>query len=313
MSARLAATLTALFVSLSAVTSAARDERTPTVDSILARAGQYVGQFIDRFSNVVAEERYVQDTLGNLPTVALGGRGALQQLPSASKHRELKSDFLLVKVGPIEWLPFRDVFEVDGTPIRDREQRLARLFLQPTGAAAPTQAAMAQAQQITAESTRYNLGALERTINTPILALTFLQLDVQHRVRFSLGKRETSAGEHVWVVEFKEEARPTLVRGLRNMDVPASGRFWIDAVTGRVMKAELSLDAPGVRARVITSFHIDERFQIDVPVEMRERYYLDRGQVTGTASYGRFRRFDVNADESFHDPTVQGVADQRQE
>ena len=27
------------------------------------------------------------------------------------------------------WQPFRDVFEVDHIPIRDREQRLAKLFL----------------------------------------------------------------------------------------------------------------------------------------------------------------------------------------
>mgnify|MGYP003694380831 CR=1 FL=1 len=66
----------------------------------------------------------MQDTLGNLPMITTG-RGALSPVRPASRHRELKSDFLLVKVGPLEWLPFRDVYEVDGTPIRDREGRLA--------------------------------------------------------------------------------------------------------------------------------------------------------------------------------------------
>ena len=170
---------------------------------------------------------------------------------------------------------------------------------------------MAQAQQITTESTRYNLGAMERTINTPILSLMLLQLEMQHRVHFSLGKRDASAGENVWVVEYKEEARPTMVHGVGNIDIPASGRFWIDVVTGRIVKAELALATRGVRARVTTSFHLDDRFQIDVPVEMRERYDLDRGQVTGTASYGRFRRFDVTADESFHNPSTQTITDKR--
>ena len=33
------------------------------------------------------------------------------------RHRELKSDFLLVKVpNGLDWVPFRDVFEVDGVP-----------------------------------------------------------------------------------------------------------------------------------------------------------------------------------------------------
>jgi formylglycine-generating enzyme required for sulfatase activity len=289
--------------------AAAGGQGAPAIDSVLARAGRYVGQFIERFSNVVAEERYVQDTLGNLPSFALGGRGALPRFPSGARHRELKSDFLLVKVGPVEFLPFRDVFEVDGTPVRDREQRLARLFLNSTGTASPTQAAMAQAEQITTESTRYNLGAMQRTINTPILALMLLQLDMQNRVRFSLGKRDASAGDDVWIVEYKEEARPTMVRGAANRDIPASGRFWIDVETGRIVKAELALATPGVHARVTTSFRLDERFQIDVPVEMQEHYDLDRGQVTGTASYGRFRRFDVNADETFHNPTARAVTD----
>jgi formylglycine-generating enzyme required for sulfatase activity len=307
-----------LSIVVSVTTLAARDagpgqagQGPPPIETLLARAGKYVGQFIERFANVVAEERYVQDTQGNLPSVPLGGRGFIQRFPSGAKHRELKSDFLLVKIGPAEWMPFRDVFEIDGTPIRDREQRLAKLFLQPTGAAALTQAAVAQAQQITDESTRFNLGAMQRTINTPILTLMLLQLEMQNRVRFSLGKRDASAGENVWVVEYKEEARPTLVRGLANIDVPASGRFWIEGETGRVVRAEIALAAPGVRARVTTSYRLDERFQIDVPVEMREHYDLDRGQVNGTASYGRFRRFDVNADETFHNPAAQTITDKR--
>ncbi len=298
------ARLTAATLVLTATLAA---QSAPTVDTLIARGGRYVAQFIDRFSNVVAEERYVQDTLGNLPSVALGGRGGLQQMGPASRHRELKSDFLLVKVGSSDFLPFRDVFEVDGTPIRDREQRLAKLFLQP----AATATDLAQALDITKESARYNIGAMQRTINTPILALTFLQLETQNRIRYTLGKRDPGVGDNVWIVEYKEHGRPTMVRGLRDADIPASGRFWIDAVTGRVAKAELALDTPGIRARVTTTFRLDDHFQIDVPVEMREQYFLDRGQVTGTASYGRFRRFDVNADESFHDPTAQTMTDTR--
>jgi formylglycine-generating enzyme required for sulfatase activity len=35
---------------------------------------------------------------------------------------------------------------------------------------------------------------------------------------------------------------------------------------------------------------------------MSERYALDRGTVTATASYSRFRRFDVSSDETFQTP-----------
>jgi formylglycine-generating enzyme required for sulfatase activity len=269
-------------------------EQPPAVDQILGRAGQYVSQFLDQFSNVVAEERYVQDTLGTLPIIS--GRGASALSRPASRHRELKSDFLLVKVGPFDWLPFRDVYEVDGASVRDREGRLAKLFLQPSATA------LEQAQKIALESARYNIGAMQRTINTPILALMFLQLDMQPRFQFSLGKRDTDVGEHVWIVQYKEEVRPTVIRGLRDSDMPASGRLWIDTETGRVAKTELNVDASGVRAHLITVFRRDERFQIDVPFELHEQYFLNRGQVTGTATYSHFRRFDVSADETFHHP-----------
>jgi formylglycine-generating enzyme required for sulfatase activity len=271
--------------------------QTPPREEILQRAGLYVSRFIQQFSNVVADEVYVQDSLGTLPVSITAGRGGtLSAPPPQSRHREVKSDFLLVKIGPAEWLPFRDVYEVDGQKIRDREGRLAKLFLQGSSSS------MEQARQISAESSRYNLGAMQRTINTPILSLLYLQLEVQPNFRFTMNKRDLDVGEHVWIVEYKETGRPTLVRGARNIDIPSSGKFWIDAETGRVVKTELSLDTPGIHARLTTTFRHDEKFEIDVPFEMGERYALDRGTVTATATYSRFRRFDVTSDETFQTP-----------
>ncbi len=53
------------------------------------------------------------------------------------QKRDLKSDVLIVR-GPAgeRWMQFRDVFEVDGKPIRDRAERLAKLFLEPVGVGA---------------------------------------------------------------------------------------------------------------------------------------------------------------------------------
>ena len=50
-----------------------------------------------------------------------------------ARHRALRSDFLLVKSPETDALvPFRDVIEVDGVQVRDREARLAKLFLNAT-------------------------------------------------------------------------------------------------------------------------------------------------------------------------------------
>jgi formylglycine-generating enzyme required for sulfatase activity len=289
-----AATLSA---TLSAATASAQPPAAPALDVLLERAGAYVSRFVFEFSSVVAEETYVQDSLGNLPVIIPGrGGAALGAVSPPSRRREVKSDFLLVRISSGEWLPFRDVYEVDGQKVRDREGRLAKLFIKPSATAVD------QAKEITLESARYNLGAMQRTVNTPILSLLYLQKEMQPAFRFTLGKRDTGVGENIWIVEYKETRKPTFVRAARDGDLPSVGRFWVDADTGRVLKSELTLDTPGIRARLTTSFRRDDKFQIDVPFEMVERYALDRGTVNATATYGHFRRFDVSSDETFHDP-----------
>ena len=100
-----------------------------------------------------------------------------------------------------DWIPFRDVFEVDAQPIRDREQRLARLFLKPS------EDSLEQAYRIQDESARYNLGNMRRTINNPVLAMVVVQAEFQNRFRYSLGKMDPKVGPGVWIVDYHEEAR----------------------------------------------------------------------------------------------------------
>jgi len=276
------------------------------LDTLLDRAAWYLDYFVDRFENVVAEEEYTQDAAMLLPTYSPfgGGRGgpAVQQ-PSAAdsvraRHRDLRSDFLLVKSPQTEALvPFRDVITVDGVLVRDREARLAKLFLASSGDA------MAQAERIRDEGARYNLGSMRSTIGNPVMALAVLQRSYQPRFRFSLGKEDRGVGAGVWSVEYKEETPPAMIRGEAGTNLFAHGRLWIDAVSGRVVKTELRVEQPAVRAVVTTTFRVDERFDIGVPLEMRENYTFSNGnRITNVASYGRFRRFDVTAEEDIRAP-----------
>jgi hypothetical protein len=281
-------TLRAIVVAVALVGVTTPIEAQPTaIDTILARAGSYVTDFIDRFANVVAEERYLQESFSTRTT-------------RAGSRRDLRSDLLLVRVPDSTlMIPFRDVFEVDGSPVRDREQRLAKLFIQNTAAA------MDQAKQIAAEGTRYNLdsNAVKRTINNPLVALAFLEPQNQQRFRYQLGRRDAAFDPGVWVIQYREQSRPTFVRGLSDKDMPARGRYWIDGRTGRVVKTEVVLEDPVISATLTTDFQTDDRFQIDVPVQMRERYRLTNGrEVSGVATYGRFRRFDVSTDEAIGHP-----------
>ena len=135
-----------------------------TLETLLERAGAYFLTFETRFSNVVTEERYVQESIARQAsaldvavTTRSGGGFGGPLSPSSTARRELVSDFLLVKL-PAEdhWLPFRDVFEVDRQRLRDREDRLSKLFLKP----APT--ALEQARRIMEESARYNIGNIQQ-------------------------------------------------------------------------------------------------------------------------------------------------------
>ena len=258
-----------------------------TIAVLLGRAGAYVTEFDARFANVVSEEHYEQRTSSNLLRGSHGG--------SQPTSRALVSDFLLVKLSDHDvWLPFRDVFEVDGKPVRDRQDRLTKLFLQPSSTA------LEQAEQIVGESARYNIG-VARNINIPVLALTVLGAAYQPRFEFSHLKEDRKAGAGVWSVEYIERARPTLIRGAGGIDLITQGRLWIEAATGRVVKTELVNAERGMSATITTTYRFDPAFNLAVPIEMREEYLLSSAGVTtpitGTATYSNFRRFSVEVDE----------------
>ena len=91
------------------------------VDTLVQRAVAYVGFFTNHFANVVAEEHYTQSSGAGANGIGVG----------VSQRRDLKADFLLVKLEQLGgWMAFRDVFEVNGSRLRDREDRLTRLFVE---------------------------------------------------------------------------------------------------------------------------------------------------------------------------------------
>lgn len=267
-----------------------------TLEAVIAKATAYVATFVDRFSNVVTEERYRQ--VVRRPGRASGGPQA-SSVPGAAgdaivipERREFRADLIITEDRTaFGWIMLRDVFEVDGKPVRDRTERLTQLLAEP-GADARV-----RALKIADESARFNIGPGVRTTNTPELSILFLQASLQPRFTFTLGSPDASMGQRVWVVNFRERTRPTLVRGDKDTDLPAAGRFWIDADSGQVLKTELDLRPTAGRWTLTTVFKPDEQLGIAVPVEMREYYLLWSTEMTGTATYDRFRTFGVRTNE----------------
>ena len=255
--------------------------------TLLDRASSYVQSYMQTFSTMVAEERYVQDSHPMADVDLLSGGPAR----GPAQHVELRSDYLFVSTGAASaWLTFRDVYSVNGRPVRDREERLARLFVGP----APD--ALDQAGRISSDGYRYNVGSKERTVANPLLTLGFLQREYRDRFEYRLAGIDTSLGADVWIIKFKERVRPTLLRTTDNRNVVSMGRFWIDGASGRVLQTELETSTSD---RVMTTFTYDERLQMDVPSEMRDIAWSNRTPVTGTATYTNFRRFGVSTDEKF--------------
>src|SRR5262245_10397772 len=96
----------------------------PPVAETLRRAGAYVTAYVERLALVCASERLEQHQYTR-PS------GAPRAQPT-HKGRLLVSDVLWVPTGDSVLLAFyRDVWSMDGRALRERDQRLLRLFQAP--------------------------------------------------------------------------------------------------------------------------------------------------------------------------------------
>ncbi len=256
----------------------------PRLEDVLAEAGRYVSQLEERLAVLVADEAYTQ-------SLFIGREG------SARLRRSLASDVAWVPTGdPMVWAFFRDVRDVDGEPVRDREARLERLF--PSG---PTPAARERAQQVLEESSRYNLG-MRRTVNSPTVALSFLHPRNQARFDFRVVGSQEKAGAATWKLRFAERARPTLIRTSRGDDLPARGLLWIEAGRGALAASRLEMSPPGLGdVSIETHYAPDERIGFWLPTEMREAYgnrsrSAGEERVEAVARYSAWRRAQVEVE-----------------
>ena len=258
---------------------------------VLAQATEYVDRLHRQLAGVVMEERYEQRTRASWDGLMTYGR------------RTLLSDYLLVQPrGSDRHFGFRDVFAVNDRPVRDRQERLTGLFLDRSASVDR------RIERIVADSARYNIGDIDRNINTPTMALLFLSSAYKDGFEFrrgtdtrpGLGIEEPRRGLRLWVVDYEETGRDTVIRGRDDQRLPVRGRYWIEPAAGRVFLSELALDADSIEALITVRYEANETLGHFVPVEMRERYrnLLSGSLVEGTATYAGMRRFQVLVEES---------------
>jgi hypothetical protein len=258
-----------------------------TLPEVLGRAGTYIGRFDEAVASVVAEEHYQQRYV--IPDALPAGRATRPY----EEKRNIRSDFLMVRSRQSDlWIPFRDVFEVDGRPVREREERLTRLLADASGSSYD------RARRLTEEGARYNIGPVRRTVNIPTQALQFLRASNQPRSVFRKTGEERVDGSAAWEIQFEEVGLPTLIRTTGGASLPAAGSFWIEPASGVVLRSLIRTRLDDMRAEIEVGFAPSDVVDVRLPSELREKYRGRNYQLDGVATYTRFRRFRITTDEA---------------
>ncbi len=257
-----------------------------TTAALLETAGKALNTLRQDLAGVVLEEDYLQQARSQVVTA-----------------RKLRSDLAVMADNNFGWVEYRDVYEVDGKPIRDRQDRVVQLF------AKQSDDALAQARRIVGEGARFNLVPVglqfDRTINLPMAALMFLRASNQSRSDFRRDGGDSIAGHRVAVLRFREIRKPRLIGSAD--EAAAQGAFWIEPDSGHVLRTELVIRSrrgtTEVAATIRVDYAEDAKYKLWLPRQMEEEYAITDStgrpvaEIFGRAIYSNIRKFDVVVDE----------------
>jgi hypothetical protein len=279
---RRAVVITALLLAGAAGVRGAGDE--PSLKDVLRRMGAYVEAYGEKASVVVATERYTQHVSGS-------GR-------DKPLDRVTVADFAIVKArGLGGWVGFRDVVEVDGARLADREDRLMRVLTEASGS-------VDEARRFSDESARFNIGPIVRNFNVPTAALLFFRPENLDRFKFT---KKAVGRDGIWEVAFRETERPTLVRTPEGASVPSAGSVWVNAADGTVVRTRLVMKGFGGEARTRARGNATAQVEVTyarvvaldmwLPDTMAESYEVVKGatweRTTTEARYSDYRVFQT--------------------
>ena len=259
------------------------------VSRLVHVAAAYVADYQRELTSVVADEIYTQHVVAQQP------RDGSRPLKAT-----LTSEIFFMFTPGHDWMAIRDVRAVNGRALENRpDLRQALRQLAPPEVAG----------KFKAYNSRFNVGRVSRNFNEPTLSL--LVLDDRHRARFDFERArvQQSAGGQLVTLRFTERRGPTLIRNLDGGNTFAAGEVTIEPATGRVVNALLAVTIGSVRATLSTSYAVEERLGIMVPLRFGEHYedgiaprpfvkrqsQLRYEEIRCEAAYTNFRRFEVTA------------------
>jgi hypothetical protein len=258
---------------------------------VVRAAAAYLKTYQEQLTFLIADEAYTQQVRAQMPD------------DQGPKGRTMKSEmFFMFTPADRVWMAIRDIIEVDRKPVTGRQDLRAALETMPTAQVART---------FKAQNSRFNIGRVQRNFNEPILSL--LVVDSRYLPNFTFDRRrvERIAGGALVTVTFAEKGVPTLITDLQSRPVFSKGEMIIEAATGRIRRAQLSLIIQGVTLELTTTYGPDERLGLWVPIQFRERYQegvLSGGtartrlenttnyeEIVCEARYTNYRRFETTA------------------
>ena len=261
--------------------------QTPTPSDIRDRLDSYLAAYEPALSALVAREQMTQTIQGALsPSEIRLGRPALVE------QRKLESEVSFMQLpGESGWMGIRMVRKVDRKTVATKADQLATIL----GSDRPLELA----NQILAESARYNLGSARNT-NLPNLPLELLHPRHRERFSYAIEGRDTINRVQVSILTAEEIGARPLIRAPGGAELISRVTAWVDE-EGRLLRAEVRSRLPESRGWqdqpvVRVEFRRHQALGLLVPIEMREQFPTTSGGLgLSVARYSDFRRFETSA------------------
>ena len=255
------------------------------LDLLLDKLGQYLASYESQLNGVVADERYEQQQID----VIRRNRTVSENVIDRKLDSEMT--FLLGSDEP-RWLGVRDVRRVDGRPVRSSAMRLDELVQSRDPKRRGEEVA-----KIMIAGSAHNLGGI-RTINLPTTPLEILRIDQHPRFIFKVRGRDKIEGITTTRLDFEEFDEPTMINSVDGAPLFIRGTAWVEPANGRLWRVEMQVrpkpaggQSPQIGSRLRVDFAPYAAWDMMLPKELSEDFFIMGGRGSGHARYSNFRRY----------------------
>jgi hypothetical protein len=229
----------------------------PTLNDVLARAANTTAALADPSHRIVCQENVRQTTVVDLVPISMDWPG---YGPQQVAYRDIVASWSMTPPSPHGSNAWNEVLDVES---------LGRFQPFPSTRALPRLTAI-----------------IDRTIDVPAplprLATLFLSALNQPHFEFSKVGETEAQGMAVWEVKFRETATPSL------WSQPISGSFWLDPLTGRVVRSAIAVRGKAPFSDEMTvDYRLDSATGLYLPHSLKRRTHItnERSWVDATGAF----------------------------